>query len=167
MSAAIVMVFMLPISILAVGIWSGVAFSCGFLITYISYEVVHRRIHTHPPTGWYSRMVRKHHLYHHFGTPKLNHGVTSRFWDRVFGTFQAPEMVKVPARHAMSWAVDPSGELLPQYENDYVLVGKVTRDQMQKKNVTSKAVYHNEADREAAFSNQAPESSIQTGSTMR
>ena len=44
----------------------GVACTLGFVAMYLLYEVLHRRAHTHPPRGFYSRMMRKHHFFHHF-----------------------------------------------------------------------------------------------------
>ena len=45
-------------------------------------------------------------VYHHFHNPKVNHGVTTRFWDRVFGTFECIEKVKVPKSMSMDWLVE-------------------------------------------------------------
>jgi hypothetical protein len=42
------------------------------------------------------KALRKYHFHHHFGDPKMNHGVTTRFGDRVFGTFETPDIVYVP-----------------------------------------------------------------------
>ncbi|RME74395.1 MAG: hypothetical protein D6776_05325, partial [Planctomycetota bacterium] len=65
-------------------------------LSWLAYEVAHRRSHTHPPRGPYSRWLRKHHLYHHFGNPRKNHGVTSPLWDIVFGTYVRPGRIVVP-----------------------------------------------------------------------
>lgn len=37
---------------------------------YVSYEVMHRRKHTHPGFGPYGRYTRRHHFYHHFVDPR-------------------------------------------------------------------------------------------------
>ncbi len=100
------------------------AFTGGFLGMYTFYEVLHRRIHTHAPMGAYGRMVRKHHLSHHFTDARLRHGVTSRIWDRVFGTHQELSLVRVPRKLATSWMLDASGELHACYATSYALVGR-------------------------------------------
>jgi Fatty acid hydroxylase len=113
-----------PLASAAVGRRRGVAFTAGYVAMYVSYEVLHRRAHTHPPTGHYSRWLRKHHFHHHFMSPKMNHGVTSPLWDHVFGTHQAPGPIRVPARHAMQWLLDEDGQVAEAYRDDYVLVTK-------------------------------------------
>jgi sterol desaturase/sphingolipid hydroxylase (fatty acid hydroxylase superfamily) len=84
-----------------------VPFAVGFVGMYVAYEVVHRRLHTHRGVGAVGRYLRRHHFHHHFGNPRLNHGVTSPIWDVVFGTFQAPGVITVPEKLAMDWLVDP------------------------------------------------------------
>lgn len=106
---------------LALGPLHGLVAIGGFLAAYIGYELVHRRIHTHRPLGPYGRLIRRHHLYHHFGAPKMNHGVTSPIWDMVFGTYVRPERVRVPVKHALRWMVDERGDLLPAFARDYEL----------------------------------------------
>ena len=44
--------------------------------------------------GWY-RAVKKYHLEHHFKDYQNGFGVTSRFWDRIFGTELGMEQPKV------------------------------------------------------------------------
>ena len=57
-----------------------------------------------------------------------NHGVTSPLWDRVFGTLEVPDVIRVPRRHAMAWLTDAGGTVLPEYAARYVLVGPATAD---------------------------------------
>ena len=100
----------------------GFAFAAGLVAMYVAYEVVHRRAHTHGPRGWYSRWVRHHHFTHHFQTPKKNHGVTSPLWDWVFGTLEPSATVRVPARHAMPWLIDPAtGAVWAELAGEYLL----------------------------------------------
>lgn len=91
---------------------------------YFGYEAAHRRAHTHPPRGAYSRWVRRSHLHHHFGGPMRNFGVTSPVWDRLLGTYDDPGVVVVPRRMAPSWLLDADGEVRPELAADYVARGR-------------------------------------------
>jgi len=113
-----------PIALLALGWFYGATFTIGFLVGYIGYEVIHRRLHTHAPRGFYGRWARKHHFTHHFTRPNDNHGVTQPIWDLVFGTYVQPERVRVPRKHAMDWLVDENGEVRERYRRDYELTGR-------------------------------------------
>jgi len=100
----------------------GAAFVAGFAVTYVSYEALHRRLHTHGPTGPVGRFLRRHHFAHHFKAPQHNHGVTSPVWDVVFGTLRDPGVIRVPEKLAMRWLVDPAtGDARAEYANDYVI----------------------------------------------
>lgn len=103
----------------------GLSFAAGFVAVYHGYEVLHRRIHSHPPTGPVGRFLRRHHMAHHFLAPTKNHGVTFPLWDKVFGTYRpAPEILVLPARHAPRWLKDPrTGAVLPEFAADYALRG--------------------------------------------
>jgi hypothetical protein len=109
------------------GLRRAFAFGTGLTAMYGTYEVLHRRIHTHAPTGPYSRWMRRHHLLHHHKAPRDNHGVTSPVFDLMFGTHTPPERVRVPRHVAPTWLVDAAGELRPEYAEDYELVGKRAR----------------------------------------
>lgn len=99
---------------------NGAALTTAFALMYGGYEVIHRRAHTHPPTGPYSRWVRRNHFSHHFQNPRKNHGVTTPFFDYLLGTHVAPLKVVVPERFAMSWLVDPeTREVWSAFADDY------------------------------------------------
>lgn len=102
----------------------GLAGAMGFMTMYVTYEVIHRRLHTHAGRSRYGRWARRHHLYHHYRRPKLNHGVTSPIWDFVFGTLEVPDIVKVPRRNALAWMLDDDDELRPELRSDYELIGR-------------------------------------------
>lgn len=94
----------------------------GFATAYGAYEVLHRRIHTHAPTGPYSRWARRHHLYHHHKSPRANHGVTSPLFDHLFATQRPIERIRVPRQAAPVWLVDAAtGEVRPEFAEDYEL----------------------------------------------
>ena len=46
------------------GLWASVSFAS----TYVTYEVIHRRLHTHPGATAYGRWAQRHHLHHHRGS---------------------------------------------------------------------------------------------------
>jgi len=92
----------------------------GFTGMYILYEVTHYRFHIRKPVAKPFIILRKHHFYHHFHNPRTNHGVTTRFWDRVFGTFVAVEKVRVPRKMAMRWLLDQE-EVKPVYAPHFTL----------------------------------------------
>jgi sterol desaturase/sphingolipid hydroxylase (fatty acid hydroxylase superfamily) len=102
-------------------------YSISFACMYGFYEVLHRRIHTHAPLGRYGRMVRAHHLAHHFTDARQCHGVTSRIWDRVFDTNESVATVRIPRKLAMPWLLNAEGELREHFEGSYQLVGKPKR----------------------------------------
>jgi hypothetical protein len=109
-----------------VGARQAFAFALGLSSTYLAYELLHRRIHTHGPTGPYSRWMRRHHLHHHHRTPRANHGVTSPLWDAALGTLEPPARVRVPRAAAPPWMIDPrTGALRADLATDYELVGVV------------------------------------------
>ena len=56
----------------------------GVVCGYISYELVHLRIHSDRPGGTLLRALRKHHYYHHFASENACFGVTSPLWDLIF-----------------------------------------------------------------------------------
>jgi sterol desaturase/sphingolipid hydroxylase (fatty acid hydroxylase superfamily) len=64
----------------------GTAFTTGLLAGFLRYEFVHWRIHFRAPRGRRQSQLRSHHLAHHFVDPTAYQGVTTRFWDHVFGT---------------------------------------------------------------------------------
>ena len=73
----------------AVGWVPATAFTGGLLAGFARYEYVHWRIHFRAPRSERERCRRVHHLAHHFRNPRAYHGVTTRLWDRVFGTLPA------------------------------------------------------------------------------
>ncbi len=122
------------------------SFTAGLIMMYSSYEVAHRRTHTHPPRNRYARWARRNHMQHHFHAPMQNFGVTTPVWDRLFGTSAAPGIVTVPRRMAPVWLLDEAGEVRAEYAADYVVKGDVRAE-----------ASRTERDRTDAFANLAPE----------
>ncbi len=98
------------------------SFAAGLLLFYSSYEVLHRRLHTHAGFGPYARWARRHHFHHHFVDARTNHGVTSPLWDIVFRTYRRPTTIKVPPRLCMSWLINPqTGAIIDSYASSFQL----------------------------------------------
>lgn len=57
----------------------------GFFIGYLLYSFVHRAIHVKRPPKRFKNLWLHHNL-HHFQYPEKAFGVSSTFWDKVFGT---------------------------------------------------------------------------------
>lgn len=122
LAAAAAMPMMVSAIAPLIGLRNAAWFGAGFTVTYGTYEVLHRRIHTHPPRGPYSRWLRRQHLLHHYKTPRKNHGVTSPVWDHVFGTASPKERVRVPERTAPVWLAGADGRVRPELSGDYEIV---------------------------------------------
>ena len=121
--SAVVSGILLMIFGLILGLEMAASYTVGFVISYLAYEWIHRRAHSHPPTNRYGRWIRRHHFYHHFMNPSSNHGVTTILGDLFFGTNETPEKIKVPEKLKMDWLTDPnSGEVWPQFTEDYELI---------------------------------------------
>ena len=111
------------IAALALGLELGAIYGVAFVGMYVTYEVLHRRLHTHRGLGAYGRYLRRHHFHHHFGNPQTNHGVTSPIWDVAFRTWQAPGRIRVPAKLQMRWLVDPqTRDVYEDLSADYELL---------------------------------------------
>jgi sterol desaturase/sphingolipid hydroxylase (fatty acid hydroxylase superfamily) len=123
LAAVVVTAALLPLAWLALGRLPALFFTAGFVGMYLAYEVLHRRVHTHPPRGAYGRWRRRNHLAHHFTDPRRAHGVTTPLWDHVFGTTLPASPVRVPRKLAPPWMLDAEGELDAAFAHDYTLAG--------------------------------------------
>lgn len=79
----------------------GFEIACGFtgglMLGYVSYLVIHNAVHRWPlgETSW-MRNYRLRHIRHHRHPLPGNFGVTTGFWDYVFGTEIVPERTRGP-----------------------------------------------------------------------
>jgi sterol desaturase/sphingolipid hydroxylase (fatty acid hydroxylase superfamily) len=146
LAALVTTAILLPLLTLIAGLKLGGVCTLGFITMYLLYEVLHRHAHTRPPRNRYGRWLRKNHFAHHFVDPRLAQGVTTPFWDRVFGTRLAVDRVRVPRRLAMPWLVDMYGQVHAAYASDYELVGSRRGDERTRR-----------MDSEAAMANERPE----------
>lgn len=128
--------------------WSmGFTLAVGWAAGYVTYEYQHARAHLRAPRWSYHRWVARHHFHHHFGHPNANHGVSVPWWDHVFGTYERPEIVRVPRRLVIGWLVDDDGAVRREWADDYELVGRNHRDEATARD-----------DRDRAFASVAPQS---------
>jgi 4-hydroxysphinganine ceramide fatty acyl 2-hydroxylase len=119
-AAAIVSVSLFVMLSLLMAWTSALAFVIGLMGMYGLYEYAHTRYHRKETVAKIFIVLRKHHFYHHFHQPKLNHGVTTRIWDRIFGTFHRVETVKVPRKMTMDWLMNGE-EIAPAYVGHFQL----------------------------------------------
>lgn len=119
-AAIIVGGLLLVIFLLFTDIEFATAYLTGFIGMYGLYEVTHLRYHKTEPIWMPFIVLRKHHFYHHFHNPYCNYGVTTRFWDRVFGTYVSVNKVTVPKKLAMQWLL-AENEIKPHYSNHFRL----------------------------------------------
>jgi len=106
-------------AILVAGVVHGVAWVAGTIGFYLYYELLHRLEHVNGGFTPYGRWARKHHFYHHFHDPSVNHGVTSPIWDHVFRTHVSVDRIRVPEKLMLPWLLDENGEVRPAYAADY------------------------------------------------
>ncbi|KAJ6787394.1 hypothetical protein PWT90_09807 [Aphanocladium album] len=65
--------------------YAATAVYCGGIFGYICYDLTHYFLHHENLPLWY-KQLKKYHLQHHFLDYELGFGVTSKFWDTIFGT---------------------------------------------------------------------------------
>jgi sterol desaturase/sphingolipid hydroxylase (fatty acid hydroxylase superfamily) len=81
--------------------------TAGLIAGYVSYVVIHDAVHRWQLSeGSWMRTLRLRHLRHHRHPVPGNFGVTTDFWDLVFGTAIVPERAREP-RPAVSTEVTP------------------------------------------------------------
>lgn len=68
---------------------AAVAAYCGGVFGYVCYDLTHYFLHHENLPLWY-KQLKKYHLQHHYFDYELGFGVTSKFWDDVFGTTLKP-----------------------------------------------------------------------------
>ena len=58
----------------------------GFMLGYLTYDLIHYATHHFPMKRGYFKFLRKYHMQHHYKTPEARFGVSSPIWDAVFKT---------------------------------------------------------------------------------
>lgn len=101
---------------------AGLSFTAGFVAMFSFYEWFHWTIHAKTPKTKIGLMLRKHHLAHHFHNPKMNHGVTTIFIDKIMGTFMPVEIVKIPKNVSFPWLIETDSKTIKdEFKNDFLI----------------------------------------------
>jgi sterol desaturase/sphingolipid hydroxylase (fatty acid hydroxylase superfamily) len=66
-----------------------------FVVGYLGYDYIHFATHHFTPHTRLGRYIKQSHMLHHFACPESRWGVSSPFWDYVFGTMERTEKAKV------------------------------------------------------------------------
>lgn len=105
------------------GTFLALSFTGGFSLMYLSYELVHLRMHIKAPPHFYASRMRAHHFYHHFVDENMNHGVTTPLWDIVFRTYRKPAIIPFQEKFRLGWInVDQSGKYQDKFGQCYQVV---------------------------------------------
>lgn len=67
---------------------ASLVFICGFALMQVIYDITHFSTHYMEPSNGILKRLKKQHMLHHFADEKKRFGVTTPFWDYVFGTYQ-------------------------------------------------------------------------------
>lgn len=70
----------------------------GLITGYLAYEWIHWSTHYRHPRTRLGKALRRHHLLHHHAQKEARFGVTSPFWDGIFGTLPPPPRGRSPAK---------------------------------------------------------------------
>jgi sterol desaturase/sphingolipid hydroxylase (fatty acid hydroxylase superfamily) len=87
LSASLIVTLVFLPALLLGGPWSAGALTLGVLIGYLAYAVTHHATHHwRGESAWLKRRKRWHALHHYHIRHPACYGVTSGFWDHVFGS---------------------------------------------------------------------------------
>ncbi|MFW5712199.1 MAG: sterol desaturase family protein [Spirochaetia bacterium] len=87
LAALFFLFFRLVFFVIPGGLAATLIVSSGFLTGYLLYDMLHYAMHHFNIKSGYVQKVRRNHMRHHALTPNKRFGVTTLFWDRVFGTY--------------------------------------------------------------------------------
>jgi sterol desaturase/sphingolipid hydroxylase (fatty acid hydroxylase superfamily) len=82
------------------------AFFPGFVSGYLAYGMIHYSMHAFRPPKNRLRFLWEYHNRHHYIDDEKGFGVSSPFWDIIFGTY--PEMRKKRKTEADATGLNPS-----------------------------------------------------------
>jgi sterol desaturase/sphingolipid hydroxylase (fatty acid hydroxylase superfamily) len=91
LSASLVLVLVFLPSLALAGIWHACALTLGLITGYLLYAVTHHATHHWPAkSAWLKQRKRWHALHHHHAGQLAGFGVSTAFWDHVFGSSRPP-----------------------------------------------------------------------------
>jgi dihydroceramide fatty acyl 2-hydroxylase len=64
----------------------GIGMLSGGLLGYVYYDMTHYFLHHDQPSWVPLQQLKRHHMRHHYQDHHRGYGITSTFWDRIFGT---------------------------------------------------------------------------------
>lgn len=75
------------VAVVALGLdaWLAPTFA-GFIGGYLAYDMLHYATHHFAMRRGYWKLLKRHHMQHHYKTPDQRFGVSSPLWDLAFGT---------------------------------------------------------------------------------
>lgn len=59
----------------------------GFALGYLAYDMIHYATHHFPMRWSFLKILKRHHMAHHYKSPDMRFGVSSTVWDHVFRTY--------------------------------------------------------------------------------
>jgi cyclopropane-fatty-acyl-phospholipid synthase len=87
LSAGLIAMLVFFPALLLGGVWRASALTLGVLTGYLAYTITHHATHHwRADTAWLKQRKHWHALHHHHVERPVCFGVTSRFWDHVFGS---------------------------------------------------------------------------------
>ncbi len=87
LSAALIVTLVFLPALVVGGLWRASAFTLGVLIGYLAYSITHHATHHwHGDNAWLRQRKFWHARHHHSVESPGCYGVTTAFWDHVFGT---------------------------------------------------------------------------------
>jgi sterol desaturase/sphingolipid hydroxylase (fatty acid hydroxylase superfamily) len=64
------------------------AFFAFFVVGYLCYDYIHFAVHHFTPRTRVGKFLKHSHMLHHYVSPNSRWGVSSPFWDYIFGTLE-------------------------------------------------------------------------------
>jgi len=89
-SIGLAAIFYLLFYVVLGSVWSGPFFAF-FILGYLGYDYIHYSVHHFTPRTPIGRSLKQSHMLHHFAMTDARWGVSSPFWDYVFGTSGMPK----------------------------------------------------------------------------
>lgn len=93
-------------------------FFAAFVVGYLCYDYIHYGVHHFNPKSKLGKKIKHNHMLHHFVAPDASWGVSSPFWDHVFGTVAPAASAKPKRAHAPAPARENSSDRWTSSSNE-------------------------------------------------